>query len=130
MYTIKEVTQKLNMTVHTIRHYCDMGLVPTIKYDKHNNRLFDDGSLNWLTATRFLRESGMSIPDIKHYFDLCLTGDTSLKERYDILVKLKEKSDTELANAQYRANCISKKVDEYSKILSGEIPDNSNPLYW
>ena len=27
-YTIKDACQKLNLTVHTVRHYCDTGLVP------------------------------------------------------------------------------------------------------
>ena len=73
-YKIKDVMNKLNLTVHTVRHYCDMGLVPNIRYDKHGNRIFDEQSINWVKAASFLRASGMSISEVKHYFDLCQQG--------------------------------------------------------
>ena len=41
MYTVKEISELLDMTEHTIRYYTDMGLVPSIKRDKNGNRLFE-----------------------------------------------------------------------------------------
>lgn len=130
MYMIKDVTERLNMTVHTIRHYTNAGLVPNLSHDENGNRLFDDESLNWLTAARFLRESGLTIAEIKHYFDLCLEGDTSIQERYNILVKLKKQTDAELKLIKERAKCITEKVNHYKYILNGTIPDDSNPINW
>ena len=61
---------------------------------------FDDESLNWLICIRFLRESGMSLSDIKHYFELCLAGSKTLPERYEILEALLEQSKRELEMIQ------------------------------
>lgn len=47
MYSVKEVAKLLDLTEHTVRYYTDKGLVPNIKRDKNNNRLFDDKSINW-----------------------------------------------------------------------------------
>ena len=105
-YTIKDVRKKLGLTVHTVRHYCDMGLVPNLRHDTHGNRIFDEQSMNWLQAASFLRASGMSIPDIKHYFDLCLGGNTTIEERYKILHTLKEKTEEELKFAQDRKSVV------------------------
>ena len=59
-YTIKDVCKKLNLTVHTVRHYCDSGLVPNLRHDKNGNRIFDEESINWLQGAKFLRASGLS----------------------------------------------------------------------
>lgn len=42
------------MSVHTVRYYCDCSLVPNLKRDKSDNRIFDEESLNWLKAAKFL----------------------------------------------------------------------------
>ncbi len=129
-YTIKDAIKKLGLTVHTIRHYCDMGLVPNLRHDTHGNRIFDDQSMNWLQAASFLRSSGMSIPDIKHYFDLCLEGNATIEERYQILHMLKVKTEEEVKFAQIRVDCITEKVNHCQDIIDGKCEDDCNPLNW
>lgn len=129
-YTMKDVTEKLGMTVHTVRHYTDMGLVPSLKHDKNGNRIFDEEALNWLTAVRFLRCSGLSIPEIRHYFELCQQGMSTFQERYEILVSLKERTDRELQEMLIRSKCINDKVEHCKDILAGKSEDDCNPLNW
>ena len=76
------------------------------------------------------RASGMSIPDIKHYFDLCLGGNTTIEERYKILHTLKEKTEEELKFAQIRMDCITEKVNHSQDIIDGKREDDCNPLNW
>ena len=52
-YTIKDMCQKLDLSVHTVRHYCDMGLVPNLRHDKYGNRIFDDHPLTGCRAPNF-----------------------------------------------------------------------------
>ena len=129
-YKIKDVMKKLNLTVYTVRHYCDMGLVPNLRYDIHGNRIFDEQSINWLKAASFLRASGMSIPEIKHYFDLCHKGNSTIDERYQIMIKLKLKTYEEFKAMQVRMDCINEKVNHYQDIISGKCKDDCNPLNW
>ena len=129
-YTIKDMCQKLNLTVHTVRHYCDMGLVPNLRHDKNGNRIFDEESLNWLQGAKFLRASGLSIPEIRHYFSLCQTGKSSMKERANILIKLKSESEKELADLQHRIDCLSDKITHLQNIIDTDGEDDCNPLNW
>jgi DNA-binding transcriptional MerR regulator len=129
-YTIKSVCKDLNMTVHTVRHYCNMGLVPNLCHDKNGNRIFDEESINWLKCVSFLRASGLSIQEIKHYFTLCLEGKSSINERYEILCNLKERTAKDLEFAQLRMKCITEKVSHYQDIISGKCDDDLNPLNW
>ena len=129
-YKIKDVMKKLNLTVHTVRHYCDMGLVPNLRYDKHGNRIFDEQAINWLKAASFLRSSGMSISEVKHYFDLCQQGNSTIDERYEIMFNLKLKTYEELKAMQVKLDCINEKVNHYEDIIAGKCEDDCNPLNW
>ncbi len=129
-YTIKDVCRKLNLTVHTVRHYCDMGLVPNLRHDKNGNRIFDEESLNWLQAAKFLRASGLSIPEIRHYFSLCRIGKSTIEERKNILIKLKSDSEQELAAMQRRIDCLSDKIAHCQNVIDTDGEDDCNPLNW
>lgn len=129
-YTIKDVCQALDLTVHTVRYYCDMGLVPNLRHDKNGNRVFDKESLNWLQGAKFLRASGLSISEIHHYFSLCQMGRSSLKEREDILIQLKSESEKELMELQHRIDCLSEKIAHCQNVIDTDGVDDCNPLNW
>ena len=46
MLTVKEVSKKFNISEYTLRYYTDENLIPSIKRDKNNIRVFDEESLN------------------------------------------------------------------------------------
>ena len=129
-YTIKDVCEKLELTVHTVRHYCDMGLVPNLRHDKNGNRIFDNESLNWLQAAKFLRASGLSISEIRHYFSLCQMGKSTIKERMDILTQLRAESEKDLVALQRRIDCLSDKIQRCQNIIDTDGVDDCNPLNW
>lgn len=130
LYTVNEVAKIYGITTHTIRFYSDKGLIPPLKRDKNNNRLFDRESLNWLEGCICLKGCGMSIKDLKHYGELCLKGDTTLKERYEMIVKYRNLARENLINAQKVLDYAEHKVKHYEDIISGKTYDNSNPSTW
>jgi DNA-binding transcriptional MerR regulator len=130
MYTVKEVSELLKLTEHTVRYYTDKGLVPSLKRDKNNNRLFDEESVNWLIGIKYLKQCGMSVEDIKTYIDLCLKGDSTIQERYDIILKHKAVAISQLEEAKQRVKYMEEKANHYLDIINGLIPDNTNPGKW
>lgn len=130
MYTVKEVAKLLNLTEHTIRYYTDKDLVPSVKRDKNNNRLFDEDSINWLTGIKYLKATGMSLEDIKEYVDLCLKGDSTVPERYEIILKQKSIAEVQLEEAEKRVEYMKQKVKHYSDIVNNKIQDDTNPGQW
>ncbi|HHY67061.1 MerR family transcriptional regulator [Kyrpidia sp.] len=130
MYTVKEVAQLLGLTEHTVRFYTDKGLVPNVQRDSHNNRLFDDKSLDWLTGVKYLKQCGMSVKDIKRYVDLCLEGDSTIQERYEIILKYKSAALAQLEEAKRRAKYMEDKANHYLNIINHVIPDDTNPGKW
>lgn len=64
-YTIKEVTKKYNLSASTLRYYEKEGLLPKIKKNQSNQRVYDDDDLSWLDIIMCMRKTGMTIAYIK-----------------------------------------------------------------
>ncbi|CYU53543.1 MerR family DNA-binding transcriptional regulator [Streptococcus suis] len=45
MYSMKEASQLTGLTYDTIKFYCNKGLVPNVKRDKNNYRVFDQATI-------------------------------------------------------------------------------------
>lgn len=130
MYTVKEVAKLLDLTEHTVRYYTDKELVPNLKRDKNNNRIFDEQSVNWLKGAKHLKQSGMTIEAIKTYVDLCLEGESTISQRYEILLEQRDNAVAQLEEAKLRAKFMEDKVNNYRDIMNRLIPDNMNPGNW
>lgn len=130
MYTVKEVAAIVALSEHTIRYYTDQGLIPNVQRDKNNNRLFNEESLNWFIGVKYLKACGMSLKDIKAYVELCLLGNATIKQRYQLIVHYKAIAQQQLKEAQRRATYMSKKAQHYAEIVKSMIPDDTNPSHW
>ena len=125
-YTVKQISEIMQMSEHTIRYYTDRNLLP-IKRDPANRRIFDEESINWLMGIKCLKGCGMSIEDIKKYGDLCLIGDETLIERREIMKKQLEIAKQNLENAKKILEYVKKKVAHYDDVIAGKIADDTNP---
>lgn len=81
MYTMKNVCSEANMTYETLKFYCNQGLIPNVKRDKNNRRIFDSHDLAWVKSLTCLKKCHMSIAEMKEYLDLCLKGPSTILER-------------------------------------------------
>lgn len=129
-YTVNEAAKKLNMTVHTIRHYTDKGLVPCLMRDENDYRVFDEEGLRWLKAAQFLRKSGLSVDEIAQYFELCQRNTNTFQERYEMLLTLQERTEKEYEDVLARKKYIEGCRTHFEKIITGIEKDVCNPLYW
>ena len=130
MYSVKETAEIVGLTEHTIRFYTDKGLVPNVTRDRNNNRLFDEESINWLTGVKYLKECGMSREAIKDYVDLCLEGNSTIEQRYQIVLGQKTVAEEQLRSAQERIEYLNAKIAFYQDIMEHNKPDFMNPGTW
>lgn len=131
MYTVKEVAERLKMNPHTIRFYTDRDLIPGLKRDKNNVRMFDEDSVAWLLGVKYLRDCGMTLESIKRYVELCLDGNKTLPERIEIVRQQKENIENQLKDLMNCAKYLDDKLALYQKLIDGEISvDVTNPNEW
>ena len=131
IYTLKQFARIFNTTEHTIRYYTDIGLLPCQR-DKGNRRVFNEESVNWMQGIICLKGCGASIEDIKEYCDLCRQPESreTLCARYQIILRQREQAYKRIEEAKATAAYMDEKVQHYQQILSGLIPDDSNPQNW
>ena len=131
IYTLKQFAEMFNTTEHTIRYYTDINLLPCQR-DKGNRRIFNEESVNWMQGIVCLKGCGASIEDIKEYCDLCRLPESrdTLYARYQIILRQREQAYKRIEEANATAAYMDEKVQHYDQILSGRIPDDSNPEHW
>ena len=109
MYSVKEVAEIFGVSVHTIRFYDDCGLIPSVIRDNSKNRKFTDESLEWIFICITLRKTGLSIKDVKNYVDLFQKGESTLKERFNLMIRQKNKILSEIEDLKKSLQLIEKK---------------------
>ena len=84
LYSMKETCEKTGLTYDTLKFYCNEGLIPNVKRNKSNYRVFNDNDINWIKSLSCLKNCGMSILEMKEYLALCLKGQSSIPERQKV----------------------------------------------
>lgn len=59
MYTMMQVCRTLDMTYQTLKYYCNEGLIPNVKRDKNNRRVFDEHDVNWIKDLTCLKNADL-----------------------------------------------------------------------
>lgn len=72
--TIKEVSEKYDITQDTIRYYEKIGLQPPVSRTKSGIRNFNEQSCKWLEFIKCMRSSGMPIELLIKYMNLFKKG--------------------------------------------------------
>lgn len=126
MYTMKETSQRVGMTYEALKFYCNEGLVPNVKRDKNNHRIFDDTDVSWIDGLTCLRKCGMSINDMKKYLDLCLAGESSIHERKGMLNIQREALVEKIRELTESIEYIDSKQKFYDDVLEGRVKYFSN----
>ena len=125
MYTMKQVCQKLDMTYETLKYYCKEGLIPNVKRDKNNYRIFDNNNINWISSLTCLKKCGMSIQDMKKYLGLCLQGSSSIPDRKEMLAVQRKLLIQKMNELKESIDFIDWKQNFYDEILTGKRPYES-----
>lgn len=126
MYSMKEACALTNMTYENLKFYCNEGLVPNVKRDSRNYRVFDEHDIKWIQSLNCLKSCGMSLAEMKTYLALCLEGEGTIPERKVILAEKKEALLQSIAELQKAVAFIDWKQGFYDDVLSGKTEYYSN----
>ena len=126
MYTMMQVCRELDMTYQTLKFYCNEGLVPNVKRDRRNYRVFDEHDIKWIQSLNCLKSCGMSIAEMKQYLALCMEGEGTIPERKVILAEKKETLLQSIVELQKAVAYIDWKQRFYDDVLSGKTAYYSN----
>lgn len=126
IYSMMQVCKEANLTYQTLKFYCNQGLIPNVKRDKNNRRIFDEKDLKWIKDLICLKKCGMSIQEMKSYLELCLKGPSSIPQRKEMLFQKQEALRQSIRELEDSVAYIDWKQNFYDEILSGKRPYVSN----
>lgn len=125
-YTMMQVCRELDMTYQTLKYYCNEGLVPNVKRDGNNRRIFDEKALKWIKDLTCLKKCGFSIQEMKEYLEMCLEGEATITARKEMLAVKQEALRVTIRDLEDSLAYIDWKQNFYDEVLSGERPYVSN----
>jgi len=127
-YTVKDISDMLGLSKHTVRYYDNENLIPYVSRSESNIRLFSDYDIQWFKTVNCLRYSGLSIVQVKNYIKMCLKGDETIIERAKIIFQQEKVLEEKAKELNKQLEMIKYKKAYYEKLLMGKGVDICNPF--
>lgn len=129
MYTIKDVATKMDISEHTLRFWAKCDFFPFLQRNKNNVRIFHEDDLKWVNLVKCLRNIGVENKIIKKYIDLCLVGDSTIVERYEIIKSTRLKAKKQMEELKNQFLLIDEKEKFYLNLIANKAKDKCNPVF-
>lgn len=126
LFSMKQACEQTHLSYETLKFYCNQGLVPNVKRDKNNRRIFSEQDIAWIQSLNCLKNCGMSLSEMKDYIQLCVIGESTIPERKEILACKRTALLEQMKQIQQSIDYIDWKQGFYDDVLSGKTKYYSN----
>ena len=110
---IAEVSKQYGLTADTLRYYERIGLLPAVARNKSGNRDYSEVDCERIEFIKCMREAGLSIEVLTKYMHLFLEGDSTLKEREELLIAERDRLQARLEHMQSTLEHLNRKITAY-----------------
>lgn len=107
--TIKEVSEKYEISQDTLRYYERVGMIPPVTRTASRIRDYQESDLGWVELAKCMRSAGLPVEAMIEYVKLTQEGDATiparlqlLKEQRESLLEQKEKINATLERLNYK----------------------------
>ena len=122
--TIKEVSEKYQITQDTLRYYERIGMIPAVPRTSGGIRNYGEADLGWIELALCMRNAGLPVESMIEYVHLFQEGDETIPARLHLLLEQKE----HLIEQQNKISQMLKRL-EY-KISRYEEAVQTGKLVW
>lgn len=126
MYSIRQVSERAKLPAHVLRYYEKEGLLPSIQRSDGGIRHYSDHDLEWLSLICCLKNTGMSIQQIKEFVQLSQQGNETLKERCDMLIAHKKLVEAHISETQKHLEKVTHKIEYFTGLYAKYVEENGN----
>lgn len=130
LYTIGEMAKTLGVPTSTLRFYDKKGLLPFMERSSGGIRMFSDKDLECLRIVDCLKQSGMSLADIKDFLRMVSEGDASIDERLEMFRKRKAEVESQIEDMNRVLETLNFKCWFYETAKAAgttKVPENMSP---
>ncbi|MCI8853529.1 MAG: MerR family transcriptional regulator [Lachnospiraceae bacterium] len=104
LYTVGEIAKVLGVPASTLRYYDKEGLLPFVERSSGGIRMFSQKDYEWLKVIECLKQSGLSIREIRNFIHMAMEGDSSLSGRLELF--------------QTRRDAVKKQLEDMQETLA------------
>jgi DNA-binding transcriptional MerR regulator len=116
-YTIGQVAEETGLSIYTLRYYEKEGILPPVKRNENSRRTYDSTDIGWLKFACCLRDTGMTITEMKRFAQLTIQGDETTEERVTLLQEQKKRVKSQIDQLLTYMSMIDYKIKLYTDQL-------------
>lgn len=127
VYTISEVSKMFNLPVSTLRYYEDEGILTNVGRTSTNQRIYYEMHINRLRSICCFKRTGMSIAQLKDFFNFEMDEDNSIDDMIDLLECQKKSVEDKLKELNADYEHVQKKIRFYTDVKKAIENDQQKP---
>ncbi|MBE6093425.1 MAG: MerR family transcriptional regulator [Selenomonas ruminantium] len=120
--TIKEVSEKYDLSADTIRYYERIGLIPHVPRKENGIRDFDEAACGWVEFSKCMRSAGVQVEALIEYVDLFFKEGTE-EARKDILVEQRARLQEQYEQLKATMERLDYKIAHYEELMGKKCPN-------
>lgn len=113
---IGQFSELTGISCSTLRYYEEKGLIH-VERDFGNRRIYSDKDIEWVKFLQRLKNTGMSLKEMRRYADLRYEGDSTISERLEILQRHEIYVEEQRRLWEEYSKNLSAKIEFYKKQL-------------
>ena len=115
--TTQHVSQETGLSIHTLRWYEKIGLIPPVERAANGHRRYSEDDVRRILFINRLREAGMPIAEIKRYVDLGDSGEEAAYLRLELLEVHRQVVQKKIADLSETLAYIESKIEHYRELF-------------
>ena len=111
--TPAQMAERTGVTIDTLRYYEREGLLHNVARADSGHRRYSEDDALWVEVLRCLRDTGMTIEQLRRYCDLGAQGDHTEPERRRILIDHRALVEAQIEERHAALRLIDHKLSFY-----------------
>ncbi|HIY92405.1 MerR family transcriptional regulator [Companilactobacillus sp. HBUAS56275] len=109
-YSIGQVAEKTGLSSYTLRYYDKEGLMPFVHRDGNGRREFTENDMDFVDLISCLKETGMSLKEIREFVNMSMEGNITLEQRLAMFKKQRDEVMRQIAQSEKYLEKLDHKV--------------------
>ena len=122
-YSIGQVAEKTGLSSYTLRYYDKEGLMPFVRRGNGGRREFTENDMDFVDLISCLKETGMSLKEIRQFVNMSLEGDCTLEQRLAMFKKQRDEVIEQIKQSQKFLEKLDHKVKYFEAAVSAGSED-------
>ncbi len=114
------MAKQTGLSVHTLRYYEKIGLLNDVKRDENGYRQYGEKDILWIEFLIRLKDTGMSIENMKLFSALRSEGDETISARIKLLESHQNEVQKQIQSLKENLNKIEEKILHYQALEENE----------